>query len=220
LQFLAIPAEQKAMIESWANQGQESAVPVAPTPPQSSVPKASVPTARTSSPPRIERPRTERSATPAAPTFAGYSAPPKRRPSSTRYMRHKVVMLLVASVVAVVGMGWLRWEEGWRELESRLPGHTVEQPQATVPSEVMLHLLVHKVDPAVPDGIGAARARGRVVLDAVIGSDGTVLSLRPETGPDLLARVAMDAVQWWRFQPYQVNGQAVQVATKIAIDFP
>jgi hypothetical protein len=144
LQFLAIPAEQKAMIESWTNQGQESTVPVAPVPPQSSVPKATAPNAQMSSLPRSERPRTERPASPAAPTFAGYSATPRRRPSSTpRYMRHKVVMLLVASVIVVVGMGWWRWEEGWRELESRLPGHTVEQPQATVPSEVMLRLLVH-----------------------------------------------------------------------------
>jgi hypothetical protein len=29
----------------------------------------------------------------------------------------------------------------------------------------------------------------------------------------------MDAVQWWRFQPYQVDGKAVQVATTLELDF-
>jgi outer membrane biosynthesis protein TonB len=83
-----------------------------------------------------------------------------------------------------------------------------------VSQEVMLRLLVHKVEPR-----GGMKLNGVAVLDAVIGSDGSVISLRPVSGPDILTRAAMDALQWWKFEPYRQNGQAVAVETKFAIEF-
>jgi outer membrane biosynthesis protein TonB len=129
-------------------------------------------------------------------------------------------MLLIASVIVGAGMGWWRWEEGWRELESKLPSHaTASEPQATVPGDAMMRRLIHRVDPVTPDAVASSRARRQIVLDAVIGSDGNVVSLRPQGGPDILARAAMDAVQWWKFQPYEQDGQRVQVATTLTVDF-
>lgn len=202
LQFLAIPAEQKAMIDTWANEGREGSVPVAK---KDEIPEA-----------RLERTHTEPMR-----ALGSYSAStPDVEPSRSRYPRRKILMLLIASVIVAVGMGWWRWEEGWRELEAKLPGRTAAtQPPLNVPGEVMQRLLIHRVDPMAPDGPRSTRLTGRVVLDAVIGSDGSVVTLHPISGPETLARAAMDSVQWWKFQPYQANGQPVEVETTIAVNF-
>lgn len=206
LQFLAIPTEQRAMIESWTRNGREN----------SSV----SPQKATLNP----LPESGHVTTQTVPSFGGYSvakAQTKQDSAATaRYIRRKVLMLLIASVIVVAGMGWWRWEEGWRELESKLPVREApSQPRATVPGDVMMRLLVHRVDPVAAGAGRSAKMHGRVLLNAVIGSDGSVQSLQPVTGPDTLARLAMDAVQWWRFQPYQVDGKAVQVATTLELDF-
>jgi len=139
--------------------------------------------------------------------------------ATARYIRRKVLMLLIASVIVVAGMGWWHWEEGWRELESKLPVRaTRTETVATVPGDVMMRLLVHRVDPVAAGASRSAKLHGRVLLNAVIGSDGSVQSVRPVNGPDPLARAAMEAVQWWRFRPYQVDGKAVQVATTLELN--
>ena len=83
----------------------------------------------------------------------------------------------------------------------------------------MEKLVTHKIAPIYPDAAKQANIQGVVILDTTIGPDGTVLDVRPVSGPDELAPAAVDAVKWWRFQPYLVNGQAVQVKTTLAVDF-
>jgi protein TonB len=80
-------------------------------------------------------------------------------------------------------------------------------------------LATHKVDPIYPEAARQENVQGVVILDAVIGIDGTVVDLRAISGPDELTPAALDAVKWWRFQPYRVNGQAVEVETRLAVDF-
>jgi protein TonB len=83
----------------------------------------------------------------------------------------------------------------------------------------MEHLLTHKVDPVYPESAKQTGAQGMVVLDAVIGPDGKVRNLHPLSGPDVLETAALDAVRWWRFEPYRVNGKAVEVETTLVVDF-
>lgn len=202
LQFLAIPPEQKEWIASWTHEGRE---PVAASPKPQLAPMA-----------------VEHSFPAPNPVFKSHpaTAPKLKVTSDRQYIRRKVLMLLIASVIVVAGMGWWRWEEGWRELESRLPSHTTaSEPQATVPGDVMMRRLIHRVDPVTPDAVASSRTHRQIVLDAVIGSDGNVVSLKPQSGPDILGRAAMDAVQWWKFQPYEQAGQRVQVATTLTVDF-
>ena len=78
--------------------------------------------------------------------------------------------------------------------------------KVAVPADVMQHLLVHRVEPVLP---GRPKAIGLAVLAAHIARDGSVTSLRPVSGPDVLTRSAMDAVQWWKFEPYRLNGEPV-----------
>jgi protein TonB len=80
-------------------------------------------------------------------------------------------------------------------------------------------LITHKTEPIYPEGARQAHVQGVVILDAVIGTDGTVVDLHAISGPDELATAAVDAVKWWRFQPYRANGQAVEVETRLAVEF-
>ena len=118
-------------------------------------------------------------------------------------------------------LGWWQWHQAWGELEAQVPASEapLRQPPATVPAEVMEKLVTHKIQPIYPEAARQANVQGVVILDTTIAPDGTVLDVRPVSGPDALTPAAVDAVKWWRFQPYLVNGQAVQVKTTLAVDF-
>jgi protein TonB len=79
--------------------------------------------------------------------------------------------------------------------------------------------LVHGVSPQYPPLARQAHIQGLVVLLAVIGKDGSVRDVRVKSGSPLLAQAAMDAVKQWRYKPYLLNGQPVEVDTQININF-
>jgi periplasmic protein TonB len=79
--------------------------------------------------------------------------------------------------------------------------------------------LVHDVAPAYPPEAGRARIEGTVVLMAVIGKDGSVQDVRVESGLPLLAQAAIDAVKQWRYKPYTIDGEPVEVDSRITINF-
>ena len=79
--------------------------------------------------------------------------------------------------------------------------------------------LIHDVTPTYPPEAGRARIQGAVVLLAVIGKDGSVQDLRVESGLPVLAQAAMDAVKQWRYRPYLLNGEPVEVDCRIVINF-
>ena len=76
-----------------------------------------------------------------------------------------------------------------------------------VPAEVMEKLLVHRVEPAYPAAARQANLEGTIALNLVVGRDGSVVSMHALNGPDVLAQAAMDALRWWKFEPYRVNGE-------------
>jgi peptidyl-prolyl cis-trans isomerase A (cyclophilin A) len=80
-------------------------------------------------------------------------------------------------------------------------------------------LLVSKVPPVYPIDAKKDGVQGAVVLQATIGTDGSVKDLRVLSGPDLLRQAALDAVKQWRYRPYLLNGQPVEVRTTINIIF-
>jgi len=115
---------------------------------------------------------------------------------------------------------WWRWNRGWEQLESGLKRPSViEKPQMQVPAEEMEKLLVHRVEPAYPAEARQQGVQGVIALDVIIGRDGSVLSMRPLNGPEVLARAAMDALRWWKFQPYLVNGNPAVVESRMAVEF-
>ncbi len=79
--------------------------------------------------------------------------------------------------------------------------------------------LIHDVPPQYPTEAGRARIEGTVVLMAVIGTDGSVKDVRVESGLPMLAQAAIDAVKQWRYKPYVVNGEPVEIDSRITINF-
>jgi protein TonB len=63
------------------------------------------------------------------------------------------------------------------------------------------------------------KVQGSVVLDAVIGRDGTIQTLKIVSGPTILANAAMEAVRQWRFKPYLQAGEAVETEARITVNF-
>lgn len=80
-------------------------------------------------------------------------------------------------------------------------------------------LLVHQVRPSYPPLARAARIQGSVVLQAVIGKDGAIQNLRLISGHPMLAPAAIEAVKQWRYKPYFLNGEPVEVDTQITVNF-
>jgi protein TonB len=114
--------------------------------------------------------------------------------------------------------------------ESNGPGieilrSTVPVTPKFVPSKVRVSsgvaqgLLIRQVKPQYPALAIPARIQGTVVLQAVIGKDGTVQNLHLISGHPMLVQAAMDAVKQWLYKPYYLNGEAVEVDTTINVNF-
>lgn len=80
-------------------------------------------------------------------------------------------------------------------------------------------LLVRQVKPQYPAMARESRVEGDVVLAAVIGKDGVVNDVRAISGPALLIHAAIQAVRQWRYKPYLLNGQPVEVETQVKVQF-
>ena len=141
----------------------------------------------------------------------------KKRPGMGWVISCALLLLAIAAAAF-----WWRWNREWTELESGLKTQRAalpEKPQAQVPAEVMEKLLVHRVEPAYPAEARKENLQGVVAIDIVVGRDGSVLNMRALNGPEILARAAMDALRWWKFAPYPVNGQPAVVETTVAVEF-
>ena len=88
-----------------------------------------------------------------------------------------------------------------------------------VKAEVMQNQIVTKVPPVYPPDAKAARIQGKVVLEAVIGKDGHVENLKAVSGPKELQQSALDSVRQWVYKPYLLNGNPVDVTTKITVNY-
>ncbi len=79
--------------------------------------------------------------------------------------------------------------------------------------------MVHKVVPTYPPLARTARIQGAVILQAMIGKSGTIENLRLLSGHPMLAPAAIEAVRQWRYRPYILNGEPVEVETQITVNF-
>jgi TonB family protein len=79
--------------------------------------------------------------------------------------------------------------------------------------------LIHKTEPIYPRFAKEGRISGIVVLKAKITKAGTVSDLQVMSGPKALGQAAMDAVRTWRYKPYLLNNQPVEVETVVNVTF-
>ena len=74
-------------------------------------------------------------------------------------------------------------------------------------------------NPQYPPIAKAARIQGTVILDVTISRTGMVEDVHALSGPPMLQQAATDAVRTWRYRPYFLNGEAVEIETQINVDF-
>jgi len=79
--------------------------------------------------------------------------------------------------------------------------------------------LLNRVEPVYPKFATLTGIRGEVKLHAIIARDGTIQSLNVTSGHPILAAAAVEAVKQWRYQPYILNGDPVEVDTFITVNF-
>ena len=80
-------------------------------------------------------------------------------------------------------------------------------------------LLIQRIEPAYPTLARAARVQGDVVLSAIIDANGEITNLQLVSGHPMLVPAALAAVRQWRYKPYLLNGQPVEVETTITVIF-
>jgi protein TonB len=88
-----------------------------------------------------------------------------------------------------------------------------------VSSGVVTGLKIHDVRPNYPPLARQARIQGKVVLQAQISKEGTIENLQLISGHPMLAPAAIEAVKQWRFKPYLLNGEPVEVDTQVEVNF-
>jgi protein TonB len=104
------------------------------------------------------------------------------------------------------------------------PLHPVPPPPALVAhppriSHMMEGNLIYRLQPEYPALARSAHIQGTVVLSAIIGKDGTIQNLRVMSGHPMLVRAAIEAVTRWRYRPYLLNNEPVDVETQITVNF-
>jgi len=102
----------------------------------------------------------------------------------------------------------------------------VAVPKVATPTRVRVSqgvtqgMVLHRVQPQYPALARAARVQGSVVLAAIIGKDGTIQNLHVlSASSPLLIQSALDAVKQWRYRPYILNGEPVEVDTQVTVNF-
>jgi TonB family protein len=87
----------------------------------------------------------------------------------------------------------------------------------TLPETAARNLLLQQPAPAYPES--AKGQSGTVVLQVLIGRDGTVQDAKFIQGSLVFARSAIEAVKQWHFQPYTMNGHPVSMVTSLTVSF-
>ena len=101
----------------------------------------------------------------------------------------------------------------------------VAVPKAVTPQRVRVSqgvtqgLLLRRIQPNYPPLARQARIQGSVLLQAEISKDGSIENLHLISGHPMLAPAAIEAVKQWKYKPYVLNGEPVEVETQITVNF-
>ena len=79
--------------------------------------------------------------------------------------------------------------------------------------------LIYRVKPTYPVLAREARIQGSVKLHAIISKTGTIENLSIVNGHAMLVASAIEAVRQWRYRPYLLNGEPIEVETEITVNF-
>ena len=115
--------------------------------------------------------------------------------------------------------------EGESVPEGGVPG-TVQRASAVesagtveLASGVAEGSLLRSAEPEYPEAARQRRIQGPVVLEVRIGRDGVIQNVKWVSGRQLLANAAIAAVKQWQFRPHLVQGEPVEMQTKVILNF-
>ena len=80
-------------------------------------------------------------------------------------------------------------------------------------------LLVKRVQPSYPPQALQMRVQGTILLEASIAKDGSVTNVKALNGEPILTRSAVTAVRQWKYKPYLLDGEPVEIQTQITVNF-
>jgi len=94
------------------------------------------------------------------------------------------------------------------------PGQTLKVSQG-----ISQGLLIKRVQPIYPSQAIQMRLQGAVTLQATISKEGNITSVKQLNGNPTLGRAAMNAVREWKYKPYLLNGQPIEIETQVVVNF-
>jgi TonB family protein len=106
---------------------------------------------------------------------------------------------------------------GLMAISPSLPKPTLETVK--VSQGVSQGLLIKRVQPKYPQTALAVHTEGAVQIEATINKEGSVTNVRVLSGNAVLAHAAVEAVRQWRYKPYYLDGQPVEIETQITVTF-
>ena len=104
-------------------------------------------------------------------------------------------------------------------------GSAARPPKVATPQKLRVSsgvaegLKIHDVTPTYPQMARIAHIQGDVLLQATISKSGVIENLHGVSGHPILIQAAMDAVKQWKYKPYILNGEPVEVETTIKVQF-
>lgn len=75
---------------------------------------------------------------------------------------------------------------------------------------------IHYVKPVYP---GDPQKQGDVTLSFWVGTDGAVEKVTALDGDPMLAQAAVEAVKQWKYKPYLLDGEPIEVETRAVVSF-
>jgi len=100
---------------------------------------------------------------------------------------------------------------------SGLPKPSLATPK--ISQGVTQGLLIKRVQPKYPPAALSIHSQGAVQIAATITREGNVTNLKVLSGDPVLSRAALEAVRQWRYKPYYLDGQPVEIETQITVNF-
>jgi protein TonB len=146
---------------------------------------------------------------------------PRQIPKDIMQVKEKEAPVQSFGVAGMEGLG----SSGSNMMSGIFGGSGTTNVKAATPKKVaisagvMQGMLLQKTTPVYPPIAKAARVSGTVVLQATISKTGTIENLHVISGPAMLQQSALDAVKQWRYKPYELNNEPVEVETTVNVIF-
>jgi protein TonB len=214
------PAPAVAPISSPEAVPSPSPPGLASSPTQSSAPETEAAATLDKPSPSAGNPPATRIALDATPAAAKPASPPmvvKSNPvrATTQAQSEEAPALQGSPAAASVS------DSNLRGLMSSAPSSVSKPSLATVKISqgVSQGLLIKRVQPKYPTSALAVHKEGAVQIEATINKEGNVNNLKVLSGDAVLARAALEAVRQWRYKPYYLNGEPVEIQTQITVNF-